>query len=324
MSSLAAHTQVGKGYKRLVGVNVEYLTQCTTIKPAEFGGSPALLDYYAALTPPIHPCEVNLNGDLLSTDYVLEVDFHPLAWFELLNLFQFGMIIYIIFYTLVGLMSLMLIGVIYVINRLLTKLRNPPAFQSVNLFFLLAEAPTQGVMVGFVPCFLCVLWVWIWLQSWINGGPMGSADPVNSPSNLNFEGTSGNWLDTAVLDVERIELYRIGRMGTSFMILGLYGTFLVARLVIPNWDTESSKEPDNPISKAKKDILYDDDDEEELPPTTTFVPKTWKRANFMYITFACNLLLMLLWEFSYSSYYEEYQFELLIAFKFIFMQVRLR
>jgi hypothetical protein len=312
--------QVDKGYKRLVGVNLEFFTQCTVIKPVEFGGSAELLDIFARYTPPVLPCDVDINGDLLSTDYTLEVNFYPLAYFALLNLFQFGLMVYVIFYSIVGAMSVGVIGIIYIINRLLTKLRNPPIFQSLNLFFLLAEAPTQGVLYGTIPCFAAIMFVWLWLQSNLKGGPFGSIDPVNKPSSLNFEGMSGSWLDSQRLDTARVEEYRMGRMGACFLILGLYGTFLVARLVIPDWSVDD-REPDNPISIAKREILYEEEDEEELPPTTFFAPKVWKRASFVYSVFAFTMFIMLLWEFSFSSYYGTYQFQLMVAFKFLFMQV---
>lgn len=313
--------QVNKGYKRLVDVNVEFLTQCAAVKPVEFGGSQTqLIEFFSKVTPAIPPCDVDINGDIISTDYVLEVSFYPLVWFELLNLFQFGMIIYIIFYTIVGLLSIALIGLIYLINRLLTKLRNPPIFQSLNLFYLLGEAPLEGVAIGLVPFTLCVGWIYMWLMGASYGGVFSSADPVNNPSKMAFEGISGAWTDDVVLDSHRIEFYRNGRLGTSFLLLGLYGVLLTARLAIPDWDNED-KEPDNPISKARREILFDEEEEEELPPTSHFYPKTWKRGNFIWATICLNVFLMLLWEFSYSDYFGTYQFALLIVFKLIFRQV---
>jgi len=308
-----------QGLKTLVAVNLEYVTVCTTIKDVSLGGDPNLLDYFSQLNPPVYPCDVDINGDLLSRDYVLEVNFYPLTWFELLNFFQFGMIIYIIFYILVGLLSICLIWIIYFINRLLTKLRNPPRFQGLKLFYLLSETPTQGVLYASVPCFACITWVWVWLQSKANGGPMGSSDPVGNPSVLNLEGTSASWITIGVLDASTIEEYRMDRMGTCFLLFGAYGMVLVARLVIPDWDKD--KEPDNAATKMKKEIMYDDEDEEELPPTTFFKPKIWKRANFLYTAIALNLGLMLLWEFSYSDTFGSLQFQLQVLFMFIFMQV---
>lgn len=312
--------QVTKGYKRLVDVNIEFVTQCTTIKPVAFGGSQAALDLYAKMSPPILPCDVDINGDIISTDYVLEVNFYPLRWFELLNLFQFGMIMYIIFYTIVGLLSIVLIGVVYLINRLLTKLRNPPIFQSLNLFYLLGEAPLEGVMIGYVPFALCVMWIYLWLMAKSNGGVFGSSDPVNNPSTWALENVAGSWTDENVLDAERVEFYRDGRLATCFFVLGVYGVLLTARLAIPDWENES-KEPDNPISKAKKEILFEEEEEEELPPTSQFYPKIWKRGNFLWATICLNAFLLLWWEFSYSAYYGTYQFVLAIVLVLVFRQV---
>ena len=148
---------------------------------------------------------------------------------------------------------------------------------------------------------------------------MGSSDPLNNPSVLNFEGQSGSWLNMAVLDEATVELYRMDRMGTCFLLFGAYGIVLVTKLVIPDWDKE--KEPDNAAAKMKKEIMYDDEDEEELPPSTFFRPKIWKRANMLYTAIALNFGLMLLWEFSYAPTFGKYQFQLQVLFMFIFMQV---
>ena len=52
----------------------------------------------------------------------------------------------------------------------------------------------------------------------------------------------------------------------------------------------------------------------------TYLPYQ-QRANFIYTNLAFNLMLIILWEFSYSSYYGNYQFQLQIGFVFLFMQV---
>ena len=74
------------------------------------------------------------------------------------------------------------------INRLLTKLRHPPNFHGSILFHIVAEAPTEGVVLALVPAVLTVIFVWCWFGE---NSFTASSDPVNFPSAINFEGITG-------------------------------------------------------------------------------------------------------------------------------------
>lgn len=78
--------------------------------------------------------------------------------------------------------------IVWGINRLLTKLRHPPKFHGSVLFHIVAEAPTQGVLLAFIPAMLTVVFVWCWFAE---NSFTASADPVNEPSRINFEGITG-------------------------------------------------------------------------------------------------------------------------------------
>lgn len=78
--------------------------------------------------------------------------------------------------------------IVWGINRLLTKLRHPPKFHGSVLFHIVAEAPTEGVALAFIPAIMTVIFIWCWFgeESFI-----ASSDPVASPSIINFEGITG-------------------------------------------------------------------------------------------------------------------------------------
>ncbi len=78
--------------------------------------------------------------------------------------------------------------IVWGINRLLTKLRHPPKFHGSILFHIVSEAPTQGVLFAFVPTMLTVVFIWCWFGE---SSFTASADPVNDPSPINFEGVTG-------------------------------------------------------------------------------------------------------------------------------------
>lgn len=78
--------------------------------------------------------------------------------------------------------------IVWGINRLLTKLRHPPKFHGSILFHIVSEAPTQGVLLAFVPTLLTVLFIWCWFAE---NSFTASSDPLTSPSAINFEGITG-------------------------------------------------------------------------------------------------------------------------------------
>lgn len=76
----------------------------------------------------------------------------------------------------------------WAINRLLTKLRHPPRFHGSVLFYIIAETPTEGVVLAMIPASLTVVFIWAWFGE---GSFLSSSDPVNNPSFANFEGITG-------------------------------------------------------------------------------------------------------------------------------------
>lgn len=78
--------------------------------------------------------------------------------------------------------------IVWGINRLLTKLRRPPRFHGSVLFQIVAEAPTEGVLLASIPAILTVAFIWLWFGE---ESFTASSDPVHNPSTINFEGITG-------------------------------------------------------------------------------------------------------------------------------------
>ena len=92
---------MAQGRKRLVGATVNFGRLCTVSRS---------LDVIAKMAKKgIPPCAISRATDrIASTVYQLQVSWIPLDWFELMNLFQFTVDIYLGFFTLVGLLSIIL------------------------------------------------------------------------------------------------------------------------------------------------------------------------------------------------------------------------
>jgi hypothetical protein len=301
--------QTTRGTKRMVSMTFEYSDLCTVVPPREYGGNPTTLSKMEERG--IYPCEVDVNGDIKDYGYTLEVEYLALGWWNLLNAFEFDYMLYVAFFTVIGIISISEAAIIWALNRLLTKLRHPPPFHGSILFSIIAEAPTQGALLAAIPCMLVALWIWLWFGK---NGMFASDDPVNYPSKINFEGVTGSWLDNLALDEDRIELYRNGRMGTCFICVMLYLTILCSTLLVPDWGKERAEAR---ALAAQNDAFYDDDD--ELPPSSTFAPMLWKRANMMLASMCMQGLLLYMWEFSYSDTFSSNVYLIIVVFKFVQM-----
>ncbi|CAM9872874.1 unnamed protein product, partial [Ectocarpus sp. 12 AP-2014] len=82
------------------------------------------------------------------------------------------------------------------------------------LFHIVSEAPTQGVLLAFVPTMLTVAFVWCWFAE---NSFLASSDPVTTPSAFNFEGITGSWQDNLALTTDRVLTYRTGRIGVCLI-----------------------------------------------------------------------------------------------------------
>eukprot|EP00644_Phytophthora_capsici_P017020 jgi/Phyca11/21138/fgenesh1_pg.PHYCAscaffold_83_\ len=137
----------------------------------------------------VYPCAISKATNLLASKaYTLQVSWEPLKWFELMNLFQFTVDVYLGFFTLVAMASMILGFIIWVINRLFTKMKRPPKFRMKLLLKNVATPPPIGIFMACIPIFL--------------------AYPLNNPSAASFEATAGDWLDQISLDKTRVQKYK--------------------------------------------------------------------------------------------------------------------
>jgi len=239
------------------------------IRPLAYGGNKELLSTAASFLEPIKPCEVDIRGVMKTYDYTLQVHFIAMNWFSLLNGFEFTWDVYLGFFTLVGIVTIGVAAMIWSINRLLTKLRHPPVFHSTSLLTIISGPPFFGVFLATVPWFVTVSIAKLWF-----GDGAGTYGFFAEGSSYNFQDVHGDWLDVQALSDDRIQTYRIGRMGCALLAIGLYSTVLSASLIVPEWLDEHSEDADgNEIAGGGGDIGIDDDEDEEIVPPS---PGEWR------------------------------------------------
>lgn len=95
-----SYYQMSQGTKRLVEADVNFGRLCTVSRSTSVIATMAKKNIY--------PCAISAATDkIASNDYSLYVTWNPLSWFELMNLFQFTVDIYLGFFMLVGFVSIM-------------------------------------------------------------------------------------------------------------------------------------------------------------------------------------------------------------------------
>jgi hypothetical protein len=305
--------QEGPGNKRLVKAALQFFDLCYTRaadpvqinileKPGQFEDKP----------DGIRPCSYTWDGHLNDTQYTLEFTLKPAQWVDLLNYFELRGEVYMAFYTVIGLVAILQGVAIWVVHRLLTKLRYPPPFHAQTMLTIISEAPMIGVALAVIPIALICFIVFLWFKNFANFGAFASITPETTPSAIKLEGVDGNWMDSMGLSAEQIFTYGYGRTGVCFVAIGLYLNFLCSSLIVPNWNQdEEDEEEANP--KKKKAVF--DDDEDRPPPSDTWAPVLWKRAHLILANILVQFLMLWVWEFSYGQWFEDNVYSFVILFK---------
>merc|ERR1711871_319992 len=275
---LIPYYQVTRKEKSLVRVEFKLFHFCTVTD------AKAELILLKQREPAVYSCiakadEAGRDG-IKAYDYTLEVHFFPSTWFDLLNAFQFGGIIYALTFFLVGILTVVAGFIFWGMHRLLTRMKHPPPFRWRQLLMLVAPPPLQGVLLATAP--VCagyfILYVWIVLSQ--------SEQPLEKPNAYNFEGHAGDWQDQAILDTERVEKYRAGRLGASFLFMGMYLTMMGCKMFVPQ-SADDHADDDTMAEVGGGDENFDDDEDEMLPPSEFWTPLLWKRTHMLLFCYGC-------------------------------------
>ena len=285
--------QVDRHTKQLVAAYLYYMDKCTTVKPAYYGGDPKTLQKMEDLG--IYPCETDYKGNLKSYTYEMQVLLYPLDWFQLLNKFQFEAQVYIGFYTLAGIASILIGALIWGIAYMSTKLRHPPKFHGWSLIKLTGSPALTG-------CAMSVLIILINIF-------------LVSLSNSFFQGIESSW-KLSGSDKSSIQIYHKGRSGLSLIVIGSYLLFLGAFLVIPTKPNESNKRGGANDNMEDKSIPVNAS-EQSVYQSSFWKPRLWKRSNFILNAISFQCILLVFWEFSYSTFFKRNIYYVVLALRFI-------
>ena len=207
--------------------------------------------------------------------YTLVIRYHPLLWLDLLNSFTLSTQVYAVVFLLIGFAAVVIMITFWLANRLCSKRRNLARFR----FWTFAQIIIPPPLLGGALAVLCVLsGVAMILLLWKFMYPVA------------WQQTTGNYSDILALTSDRIEFYRIGRLGSALLFLGLMLTWVGACLFVPSRDV---------VGKA----------------SDMWQPVLWKRTHMVTVSVGMAAFLSIVLQVSYSPFFAANIYACTVAFK---------
>lgn len=270
--------QMTKGNKRFVEAHVYFNDFCTT-EDAKTGSATILS---VMRERGIEPCEVDINGDIKSLGYDLQVSYYPLNWFDLLNRFEFKVPVYFILYTVMGFTICFMGGIVYGTNRLLTKLRHPPRFLGLSLIKLVSGPQIEGSALALIPYLTIMMIIY-------------SCFGPSNTSAFGFNNVHSQWASTGLISDKVAIDNSVGRLGSSLLVLGFWIVYRGLQKLVPFPDESLLVESNKP-SQSTINIVS-------------------KRAHFITISFAIQVMMLIFFEYSYSDSFRNQIYRFVVLFR---------
>eukprot|EP00762_Andalucia_godoyi_P003604 ANDGO_00631.mRNA.1 hypothetical protein GUITHDRAFT_146773 len=163
-------------------------------------------------------------------EYSLTVTLELLQYFDILNHFGFGLQIYVVIYLAVAFTSIVSISLFWAANRLAIRMKNPPPFHPIE-YLKLASPPLFGGFGAYMLPFssFCGFVYYVFLMD-------GNFLLIFPSSKLWFQAQAGEYDVLTLDDEDQMIAWRSGRIGTVFVIAGLYIIKLGSQLLIGDND----------------------------------------------------------------------------------------
>lgn len=182
-----------------------------------------LTDWY--VVPPEVIIAVTQRNESLAYEhsYTLHVIWAPLSWMALMNSFSFGIELYTVLFSAIGLASFACIFVFYLLHRMFTRLSTPPVFKFWSYVRIVLPSPMLGgFCVSFPFCIVLLFFYTVFVLVYP------------------FASFVGDYLDVAVLTEHSQEKYRIGRLGAALWVMSVCVLTQGSRLFVSR---EANKNP---------------------------------------------------------------------------------
>jgi hypothetical protein len=254
--------------------------------------------------------------DIYNTEYTLSIDYHALDFFTLILQFAFDLPIFMALFVVIGLVTIGISAFSWIIVRLTTCLQNPPNLRIFGMLALIVPPPFAGTALGIIPIWFLTSCGYYFIYgmfftdanspSQVEGG-LATFDHyflsyMDTPSDENAGGGQGD----AVPDDQTEG--RHGRMGLVFFVIGFLCFSAGNKLYFPKKETKREREiAEMRTPLAKKDTIWQ--------------PNTWKQANFMFSSFICGTMMVLIVEFSFWGDFGTFIWVIIVALRAVGMVI---
>lgn len=224
-----------------------------------------------------------------NTQYQLQVSYYGLSFLDLILNFAFTIPIFIVIFIFVGILTVVIAYIGWIICRLTTLLQNPPQLRVFSMLALTVPPPIAGVSLAVV-----LIWVITSIGNWyINGyfysSPLSPVTSALSSQTLDLYPLTYNALGTSI-STSAMQTARYGRIGSMFFMVGFFSLITGANMYFPR--KESKRELEiaqmrTPLAKKR----------------TLWSPVLWKQLNFILSCFVLATILTLVVQISYWTNY---------------------
>ena len=243
----------------------------------------------------------NFDRDVSSSTYSLKLNWRPLDYQELIIKFAYSRGIFLLLFTLIGVFTVVVAFMYWVIVRLSTQIETPPSLNSSAIFWLMVPQALGGCLLGLIPVFLVTAAITILLKGYSVFPSLGYDDkgkdwPV-------FRSTLLHYMDNKI-DPKKIETTRQGRTGLAFLAMAVVSMYFSSKIFVPG-------------RESKRERYTEKKREAQAEKESIWSPILWKRSNLAYTSILMGLFLVAIVEWSYWKSFGTYIWEVIIFLKFI-------
>ncbi|CAD8201131.1 unnamed protein product [Paramecium pentaurelia] len=170
--------------------------------------------------------------------YTFNIVYRPMDYLELINSFQFDITLYLVLYLVIGILINIGIFVIWVINKSISIIPDPPKLRIYQTFIVAFLPPITGVIRATIPIIIYVLIL----------------DNLFAPDL--FSGITYNY-DGLSTDFDNEQQYQKGRVGLMLVVSGIIIMKIACKLCIPKPIDEDWGIIRSNIEKKNEEKYYD-------------------------------------------------------------------
>jgi hypothetical protein len=264
------------------------------------------------------------------TSYMLNFELQPLSYFYLIKFFAIETEVYFGLFTLIGIFSVLVTIVVYILNRIFC--RTNAFFRFLPYIKVSIPALVNGFVLGVAPTlwslFLVDIILWGNICYEIQKLVLSTASVAGANSAVKEQLTIAYWFfdwipvsfndlwgrsdiadaiaNQEMLDFDRnnVVTVRLQRMGLAFLIIAMYHLYTGVRIFLPK--RVSKRETELMLSRDKMSANED-----------VWHPTVWKRSNMLFTSIVLAAGSMFIVELSYWEEYFDYFYYFMFFFKVI-------